>query len=162
MPLAHYFGTTVIGFETASVPMAFSGFFPPIRKMLKPGNLPIVDSIWSRSARKSSTRSNVFSTNTIWPKMHQCKNIKQISSTKWITTVQLPVVDRIEVDMNIESWKVYDKQIIDVEVELVKRSETRAADMFRKSLQATKTCSSMWLSIRAIMAMWTIATLDAG
>ena len=50
---------------------------------------------------------------------------------QWIATVQLPVTDRIEVDMNIESWKLYDKQIVDVEVELVKRTETKAADVFR-------------------------------
>jgi len=50
---------------------------------------------------------------------------------QWIATVSLPVVDRIEVDMNIESWKLYDKQIVEVEVELVKRSEVKAADVFR-------------------------------
>ena len=50
---------------------------------------------------------------------------------QWITTVQLPVVDRLEVDMNIQSWELYDKQILDIEAELVKRSEVKAADVFR-------------------------------
>jgi len=52
---------------------------------------------------------------------------------QWIAAVQLPVVDRIEVDMNIESWKLYDKQILEIEAELVKRSEARVADVFRLS-----------------------------
>jgi len=50
---------------------------------------------------------------------------------QWITTIVLPVVDRIEVDMNVQSWELYDKQILDIEAELVKRSEARAADVFR-------------------------------
>ena len=50
---------------------------------------------------------------------------------QWIATVQLPVVDRFEMDMNLASWNLYDKQIVEVEVELVKRSETKAADVFR-------------------------------
>jgi len=59
----------------------------------------------------------------------------EIYSTKkfrrWITTAQLPVVDRIEVDVNIQSWELYDKQILEVEAELVKRSEVRSTDVFR-------------------------------
>ncbi|MDR0327591.1 MAG: IS110 family transposase [Planctomycetaceae bacterium] len=50
---------------------------------------------------------------------------------QWIATVQLPVVDRFEIDMNIKSWELHDKQIIEIEAELVKRSETKAADVFR-------------------------------
>jgi transposase len=54
-----------------------------------------------------------------------------IKFKKWLTTVPLPVVDRLEVDMNIQSWELYAKQILEVEAELVKRSEVRAADVFR-------------------------------
>ena len=53
---------------------------------------------------------------------------------EWIKTVQLPVVDRFEVDMNIQSWELYDKQIDKVEGDLVKRAEeskTRMADVYR-------------------------------
>jgi transposase len=50
---------------------------------------------------------------------------------KWIAAVQLPVVDRFEVNVNIQSWELYDKQILEVEAELVKRSEVRAADVCR-------------------------------
>lgn len=49
---------------------------------------------------------------------------------QWITTVQLPVVDRFEVNTHIETWNLYDKQISAVEIELVKRSETNK-DVFR-------------------------------
>jgi len=42
---------------------------------------------------------------------------------KWLETVSLSVVDRMEVDAHLESWKIYDKQIIEVELELVKRTE---------------------------------------
>lgn len=49
---------------------------------------------------------------------------------QWIATVQLPAIDRIEVDMNLESWKLYDKQVLEIEVELAKRSETNP-EMFR-------------------------------
>ena len=53
---------------------------------------------------------------------------------KWIKAVQLPIVDRFEVDMNIRSWELYDKQIDKVEGELVKRSEeseVKMADVYR-------------------------------
>jgi transposase len=53
---------------------------------------------------------------------------------EWIKKVQLPVVDRFEVDMNIQSWEQYDKQICDVEGELVKHaeaSEAKMADVYR-------------------------------
>jgi len=50
---------------------------------------------------------------------------------QWLVTVQLPVIDRMEINMNIQSWELYDKQILEVESELVKRSEVKAADVFR-------------------------------
>ena len=48
---------------------------------------------------------------------------------QWIKTVPLPIVDRLEVDANVQSWELYDKQIKDIEAELVKRSETSKAKM---------------------------------
>ena len=50
---------------------------------------------------------------------------------EWIKKVQLPVVDRLEVNMDIQSWELYDMQILEVETELVKRSETRMSDVYR-------------------------------
>ena len=50
---------------------------------------------------------------------------------KWIATVQLPMVDRFEIDKNIQTWELHDKQILEVEAELVKHSGARAADVFR-------------------------------
>jgi transposase len=50
---------------------------------------------------------------------------------QWLVAVQLPVIDRMEINMNIQSWELYDKQILEVESELVKRSEVKAADVFR-------------------------------
>jgi transposase len=53
---------------------------------------------------------------------------------KWIKAVQLPVVDRLEVDMNIQSWELYDKQIEKIEGELIKRAEeskAKMADVYR-------------------------------
>jgi transposase len=50
---------------------------------------------------------------------------------QWIAKVQLPVVDRFEIDRNIQSWELYDKQIDEVEVELVKRSEAKGVDVCR-------------------------------
>jgi len=50
---------------------------------------------------------------------------------QWIASVQLPVVDRLEVDMNIQSWELLNKQILEVEAELIKRSETKVADVYR-------------------------------
>ena len=32
--------------------------------------------------------------------------------------------------MNIQAWELYDKQILEVEAELVKRSEARGTDVF--------------------------------
>jgi transposase len=48
---------------------------------------------------------------------------------RWIKTVLLPVVDRLEVNMNVEAWELYDKQILEVEAELVKRSEATKEKM---------------------------------
>ena len=48
---------------------------------------------------------------------------------QWIKTVPLPVVDRLEVNMNVEVWELCDKQILEVEAELVKRSEESKAKM---------------------------------
>jgi transposase len=69
--------------------------------------------------------------------MAQDAPTQDISTKKfrqWIKTVPLPEVDRLEVDMNIQSWELYDKQILEVEAELVKRSEetkSKMADVYR-------------------------------
>ena len=42
---------------------------------------------------------------------------------KWLETVTLPSVDRLEVDAHLELWKTCDKQIITIEMELAKRTE---------------------------------------
>ena len=59
----------------------------------------------------------------------------EIYSTKkfreWIAKVQLPVVDRMEIDMHIQTWELQDKQIAEVEGELIKRSEIRMKDVLR-------------------------------
>jgi len=47
----------------------------------------------------------------------------------WIKTVSLPVVDRLEVNMNIASLELYDKQILEAEGELAKRSEESKVKM---------------------------------
>jgi transposase len=57
---------------------------------------------------------------------HDTKKFRQ-----WIATVQLPIVDRMEVNMNIQSWELCDKQIAEVDGELIKRSETRMKDVLR-------------------------------
>jgi len=59
----------------------------------------------------------------------QCCETK--SFQQWVAMVQLPVVDRLEIDMNIQTWELYDKQILETEAELVKRSATKAADVCR-------------------------------
>jgi len=50
---------------------------------------------------------------------------------QWITKVQLPTVDRFEIDKHIQTWELYDKHVLEVEAELVKRSEVRMADVLR-------------------------------
>lgn len=42
---------------------------------------------------------------------------------KWLESISLPIVDRMEVNAHLESWKIYDKQILEVELELAKRTE---------------------------------------
>ena len=42
---------------------------------------------------------------------------------KWRETVELPCVDRMEIDAHLEWWKTYDKQIITVETESAQRAE---------------------------------------
>jgi len=53
------------------------------------------------------------------------------SFQQWVAMVQLPAVDRLEIDLNIQTWELYDKQILEIEAELVKRSATKAADVCR-------------------------------
>jgi transposase len=48
---------------------------------------------------------------------------------QWIKTVLLPVVDRLEINKNVEAWELYDKHILEVEGELAKRSEASKAKM---------------------------------
>jgi transposase len=48
---------------------------------------------------------------------------------EWIAKVQLPVIDRFEIDRHIQSWGLYDKQILEIETELVKRSEASKEKM---------------------------------
>jgi len=53
---------------------------------------------------------------------------------QWIKKVQLPVVDRSEVNIHLQSWELYDKQILEVESDLVKCSEeskSKMADVYR-------------------------------
>jgi len=58
-------------------------------------------------------------------KLYDTKKFRQ-----WIATVPLPVVDRFEVNTHLESWNLYDKQILAVGEEILNRSETNK-DMFR-------------------------------
>ena len=48
---------------------------------------------------------------------------------QWIADVQLPVVDRFEINMHIQTWELLDKQILEAEAELVKRSESSESKM---------------------------------
>jgi transposase len=48
---------------------------------------------------------------------------------QWIANVQLPVVDRFEINLHIQTWEQLDKQILEVEAELVKRSECSETKM---------------------------------
>ena len=48
-----------------------------------------------------------------------------IKFRKWLETVELPCVDRMEVDAHVELWKTYNKQIITIETEIAKRSENK-------------------------------------
>jgi len=53
---------------------------------------------------------------------------------QWIKTVELPVIDRFEVNMHIEAWALYNKQINAVEAELVTHSEAskeKMAEVYR-------------------------------
>lgn len=45
---------------------------------------------------------------------------------KWLETVELPLVDRFEVDIQLQNWKTYDEQILKTEGELLKRGESNS------------------------------------
>lgn len=42
---------------------------------------------------------------------------------QWLKTFELPLVDRMETDILLEQWAMYDKQILATEGELIKRGE---------------------------------------
>ncbi len=58
-------------------------------------------------------------------------NAKTIKFRNWVAEVQLPIVDRMEVDVHLETWQLYDKQILETESELVKRAEANPKNMFK-------------------------------
>jgi transposase len=49
----------------------------------------------------------------------------------WATETQLPIVDRMEMNVHLESWKMYDKQICEIENELVKRAEANPKKLYK-------------------------------
>jgi transposase len=51
------------------------------------------------------------------------ENCKTYKFQMWLETVSLPVVDRMEVDAHLESWKTFDQQILKVELEMTRRTE---------------------------------------
>ena len=57
--------------------------------------------------------------------------VKTKKFRKWVAEVQIPIVDRMEVDAHLEMWKLYDKQILETESELVKRVEANPKNMFK-------------------------------
>ncbi len=56
---------------------------------------------------------------------------KTIKFRNWAAEVQLPTVDRMEINIHLESWKLYDKQILETESELIKRSEINPKNLFK-------------------------------
>ena len=42
---------------------------------------------------------------------------------KWLETVKLPCVDRLEIDAHLKSWKTYNEQIVTIETEIAQRTE---------------------------------------
>ncbi len=50
---------------------------------------------------------------------------------QWAAEVQLPVVDRMEINAHLDTWKLYDKQIIETESELARRAEANPKNLFR-------------------------------
>ena len=53
---------------------------------------------------------------------------------KWVTEVKIPDLDRMEIDIHLEHWQMYDKQIVEVEAQLVRRSETNPNMLKLKSI----------------------------
>ncbi len=49
---------------------------------------------------------------------------------QWLTEVSLPDVDRLEMNIHLEFWSAYEKRIVEVEVELARRSENNP-NLFR-------------------------------
>jgi transposase len=76
------------------------------------------------------------------------KRYDTLKFRKWLAKVQLPVVDRIEVDMNIKAWELYDEQILEVEGELVKRAEANRDILRLKSIPGISAMGSIILLSR--------------
>ena len=53
---------------------------------------------------------------------------------KWVTEVKVPDLDRMEIGIHLEHWQMYDKQIVEVEAQLVRRSETNPNMLKLKSI----------------------------
>jgi transposase len=67
---------------------------------------------------------------------------------KWLAKVPLPTVDRLEVDMNIKAWELYDQQILDTEMELVERAEANRNILRLKAIPGISAMGSIILLSR--------------
>jgi transposase len=52
----------------------------------------------------------------------------------WVAEVKIPDLDRMEIDIYLEHWQMYDKQIVEVEMQLARRSETNPNMLKLKSI----------------------------
>ncbi|MGL6248723.1 MAG: IS110 family transposase [Culicoidibacterales bacterium] len=77
------------------------------------------------------------------------KDCKTKKFRQWIQAVSLPVIDSIEVNMNLEAWKLYDRQILEIEGELVKLAESNPAKVFKlKSIPGISVMGAIMLLSR--------------
>ena len=81
---------------------------------------------WGNTARGRSTRSNICCGNTTWNRSVRPRGWIRQRTRKWLATLPLDPIDRLEMDQLLAQWKLWDEQLERLEVEIEKRQAENA------------------------------------
>ena len=76
---------------------------------------------WASCARGRSTGSSTCCGNTTWNRSARPRGWTRSGTRKWLATLPLGPIDRLEMDLLLAQWKLWDEQIARVELEIEKR-----------------------------------------
>jgi transposase len=75
--------------------------------------------------------------NLIWD--YPTKTFQTKSGRKWLAEVELPAMDRMEVDMLLAQWKLWDEQIAELDTQIEQRSSRKQPEAIMSNAQILMT-----------------------